>query len=97
MLNHISHWACSVYPPCDARDACTAVGQDFSNKLTSVSSWKVIETDGLAVFHCNEYIRFVWHTEKAFQIYNSDGLTKETERKQKGDEFFERFRYDPKA
>jgi hypothetical protein len=62
-----------------------------------VSSWKVIETGDLQSFSCNEYIRFVWHTEKAFKVYNSDGLTKEMEHKQEGDKFFERFRYEPKA
>jgi hypothetical protein len=77
-----------MYPPREECDASAAAGQEFSNTITSVSSWKVIETDGLAVFHCNEYIRFVWHKEKAFKIYSSDGLRKETERKQEGDEFF---------
>jgi hypothetical protein len=49
MIDHTSHRACSICPPCVAGDACAAAGEDFPNKLISVSGWKVAEPGRLAV------------------------------------------------
>jgi hypothetical protein len=96
MKDHISHRACSICPPCEARDACSAAGEDFPNKLISVSGWKVAEPGRLGVSTVmGTYVLF-GIPEKTSKLCNSDALTKEAERKQEGYVFFERFRYKPK-
>jgi hypothetical protein len=72
MKDRTSHRACSIYLNSETRNACPLAGQDFPNKLISVSRWKVTETERLADFHREGYTRFDWNTRKNFKLCNND-------------------------